>query len=137
MKRLILGILVLSASASFAQTDQVSHQLKKKFTAKEKLSVAPIAKNLESNLAPKKIEAQSRSEVKSSLVKGTIHIENGKANIHLMSDRVDRRLIPVNMSQEQLKRLKMIRFRYTVVDENPSNGNMSVRLFDVEEIIQR
>jgi len=137
MKHLILGILVLSASASFAQTDQVSHQLKKKFTAKERLSVAPIAKNLESNLAPKQIEARSQNEVKSSLVEGAIQIENGKASIRLMSTRADRRLVPVNISQEQLKGLKMIRFRYTVVDENPSNGNMSVRLFDVEEIIQR
>ncbi len=137
MKRLILGILVMATSAAFAQTDQVSHQLKNKFSAKKKMTVAPIAKNLDTHLDQKQVDAQSRSEVKSSLVQGTVHIEDGKASIHLMSERVDRRLIPVNMSQEQLKHAKMIRFRYTVVDENPSNGNLSVKLYDVEEVVHR
>lgn len=137
MKSLVLGLIVMSTSVSFAQTNGASHQLKNKFTAKQQMAVLPEASNVNGQAAATGMDARSRVGVKSSFVDGVVRVENGEAYIHLLLNRADRRLVPVNIAQEQLKKLKTIRFRYEVVEEKVSGGRMSVRLYDMQEVIQR
>ena len=119
MKSLVLGIMIASVSMSFAQNDsQSTHELKKKFEAKRSMTVDPAALEIRDNSEPKQVEVLSRKDVKSDITHGVIRVVDGTPFIEIQTDRVLRRMMPVDFSKAMAVDGQEIQFRYSVSD-NP------------------
>ena len=141
MKSIVLGIMIASVSMSFAQDDaQPTHQLKKTFKVKQMRKVKPQVLAINDNSEPKQIEVQSRKEVKSDIASGVIRVENGTPFIDIQTDRVSRRMMPVDFPKAMAVDGQEIQFRYTVSDlPAPKHGNCSmvINVYDVAIVKKR
>jgi hypothetical protein len=135
MKSIVLGIMIASVSISFAQDDaQPARQLKKNFKVKQMINVKPQVLAISDNSKPKQIEVKSRKEVKSGVTSGVIRVENGTPFIDIRTDRVHRRMMPVNFPKAMAVDGQEIQFRYTVSDlPTPKHGNCSmvINMYDM------
>lgn len=141
MKSLVLGIMIASVSMSFAQSEsQSTHQLKKQFKAKQMMKVKPAVAEISDNSEPKEINVLSRKEVKSDIATGVIRVKNGTPFIDIQTDRVHRRMMPVDLPKSMAVDGQEIQFRYTVSDlPLPRQGkcSMVINVFDIAVVKKR
>ncbi|PHR36712.1 MAG: hypothetical protein COA38_01430 [Fluviicola sp.] len=132
MKSIVLGIMIASVSVSFAQTDDApTHQLKRKFSAKQRVEARPATMDLKEN---RESVVLSRSEVKSDIAFGVIRVKNGTPFIDLNSSLVERRMMPSNLPKGMAIDGQEIQFRYTVSDASSpkqGEGSMVINIYDV------
>ncbi len=133
--------MIASVSISFAQSDNGStHQLKQRHKAKQMMKVNPDAMKISDNSEPKQANVQSRNEVKSDIAHGVIRVKNGTSFIDIQTDRVHRRMMPVDFPKAMAVDGQDIQFRYTVSDlPLPKNGkcSMVINVYDVAVVKKR
>ncbi len=102
--------MIASVSVSFAQTDDApTHQLKKKFSVKQKMAVNPAAANLQDNVG-----AQLPLDTKSEKIMGVVYIINGAPVIYSMEKTINQRMIPENLPKAMAIDGQKINFKYTI-----------------------
>lgn len=134
MKHIILGILITSASISFAQIDDTeTHQLKKRFVLKKAMVVQPVSANIIDN---SQTDISSRKETNAGLDFGIVSIEDGVAYIYVKSEPSNEKLLPSNLPEGMRIDGQEIQFNYTCTAPDArlrksSSETMKVEVFDV------
>ena len=138
MKSIVLGIMIASVSVSFAQTDDApTHQLKRKFSAKQKMAVKPATMDVKDNAEIAKkpnFAVRSRKDSKSSVVNGVIRIQNGTPYILTERSAVKRQMMPVNLPKAMAIDGQKLTFTYTISDAPmPKNSKSAyaIKIYDV------
>ena len=126
MKSLILGGMMMAVTVTFAQTDgALSHQLKKKFVAKERMEVRSVAMDVNANTKKQDLDSEALPE--NGVTRGIVRIINGKPLISINTGNVERRMIPINSKKVMDMDGQEIQFRFTVADKSSSkHGNLSL-----------
>ena len=138
MKSIVLSIMIASVSATFAQTgDMPTHQLKNKFSAKQRMAVKPATMDLKET-AQKTDNSESAvlslSEGKSAIMNGVIRVQKGTPYVVLKTDGVERRMIPTNLPKEMAIDGREIQFRYTEAESKMQKGSDSPMVIDIYDV---
>lgn len=136
MKSLILGGLMMTVSVTFAQADgALSHQLKKKFVAKQRMEVRSAAMDVHSNKKKHDLDTEVLSE--GELTRGVVRVINGKPLISINTGNIERRMIPINSKKVMDMDGQEIQFRYVMADKHSfkqGNGAMLINVYEVSEV---
>lgn len=128
MKKIVVGIMICTVSASFAQSDEQIRASKSSL----RVQARPAAVVDQSE-----VSASSRTAVKSSEVTGVIRIKNGTPFIDLSTSSGARRMFAVNLPKRAAVEGQTIRFSYTVDNSaKPANAKCDqvIRIYDVATV---
>ncbi len=128
MKKLVVGIMICSVSASFAQSDEQIRASKSSWQVQSRAAIAvdrPV------------VATSSRTATKSSEVTGIIHLKNGTPYIDLSSSTGTRRMFAVNLPKRAAVEGQTIRFMYTL-DNSAKPANVQcdhvIRIYNVATV---
>lgn len=130
MKKIVLGIMICSVSAAFAQTDGSGAISNRRLQVKKEMQLKREAALIDQPT----IAAKSRETEKSSEVTGVIRIKNGTPFIDLVGSTGSTRMYAVNLPKKAAIDGQTIRFSYTIETAAQPTGAQCdhvIRIYDV------
>ena len=128
MKKLVVGIMICSVSASFAQSDAQIRASKSSWKVQSR-EAAVVDQPI--------VATSSRTTTRSSEVTGIIRIKNGTPFIDLVSSNGSTRMFAVNLPKRAAIDGQTIRFTYTIDNSaKPANAQCDhvIRIYDVASV---